>query len=372
MKLIVRIIAIIVGLLFIFSGLVKANDPSGLAYKMEEFFHVWGMDWASKFTFPMSLIMNVLEIAAGIALIIGWRPKFTTYGLLVLIVFFTFLTGYAVLSGKIKTCGCFGDCIPLTAMQSFIKDIILLILIVFLVFNYKKITPWFNAQTSFLVVVIGIFVCTFFQRYVLLHLPVVDCLPYAKNKELLKQMAPPLGSIPDSVAVQYVYTKDGKEVSFSSDNFPADFNDTTYIYKDRKDVLIRKGNAEPALHDFALFNAIGTDTTKQLLAVKSMKVLFFAKDFKAQTKWIDQIEKLVNVNPSAALSFFAITNEYEKLQAALALKKINIEVLKCDGTVMKTFLRTTSGIVFLNDDKVMAKFAESDFKKALNYIGEIK
>ena len=122
MKFIVNISRVLVGILFIFSGLVKANDPHGLSYKMQEFFEVWANDpslktfmhWLSLYALPFSIIMITLEIIVGVGILLGtWRKFFTTL-LLILIIFFAFLTGYAVLSGKIATCGCFGDCIKLT------------------------------------------------------------------------------------------------------------------------------------------------------------------------------------------------------------------------------------------------------------------
>ena len=127
-----------VGILFIFSGLIKANDPLGLSYKMQEFFDVWGVQFLADYTLGFALVMNTLEIVAGIALLIQFPYKQTLWLLLGLIVFFTFLTGYALFSGKIKTCGCFGDCIPLTPKTSFIKDIVLLVSILILLFNLKK------------------------------------------------------------------------------------------------------------------------------------------------------------------------------------------------------------------------------------------
>src|SRR6478672_2635545 len=129
----------IVGLLFFFSGLVKANDPLGLSYKMQEFFEVWGLTSLNDYTLAFALIMNIFEVLAGVAVIIGWRMKLFSWLLLLLIIFFTFLTGYAALSGKIKTCGCFGDCLPLTPAQSFGKDIFLLVLIVILFASANKI-----------------------------------------------------------------------------------------------------------------------------------------------------------------------------------------------------------------------------------------
>ena len=101
MKIAINIIRIFVALLFIFSGLVKAKDPYGLSYKMQEFFEVWGLTSLNDFTLAMALIMNIFEVLAGVAVIIGWRMKFFSWLLLLLIIFFTFLTGYTALSGKI-------------------------------------------------------------------------------------------------------------------------------------------------------------------------------------------------------------------------------------------------------------------------------
>src|SRR5688572_20448289 len=138
MKTILIIVRWLVGLLFIFSGLIKANDPLGLSYKMQEFFEVWGWHGLNDYTLSLSILMIAFEIIAGVAVLVGWRMRLFSWLLLLLIIFFTFLTAYALFSGKIRTCGCFGDCIPLTAQTSFIKDLLLLLLILFLFANKNK------------------------------------------------------------------------------------------------------------------------------------------------------------------------------------------------------------------------------------------
>ncbi|MGZ3850607.1 MAG: MauE/DoxX family redox-associated membrane protein, partial [Flavisolibacter sp.] len=117
MRTMVRIIQVLVGVLFIFSGLVKANDPLGLSYKMKEFFELWNeglsgshfflnnaaigfFSWMHENSLFLSLGMITLEIFAGVALLLGWMKNFILGLLLILIVFFTFLTGYAFLSGR--------------------------------------------------------------------------------------------------------------------------------------------------------------------------------------------------------------------------------------------------------------------------------
>src|SRR5664279_1971685 len=88
---------LLVGILFIFSGLIKANDPLGLSYKMQEFFEVWNIPFLDSYTLGFSVIMIVFEILAGVAVILGWRMRLFAWLLLLLIIFFSFLTGYACL-----------------------------------------------------------------------------------------------------------------------------------------------------------------------------------------------------------------------------------------------------------------------------------
>src|ERR1700712_1357365 len=174
MKTGLTIARIIVGILFIFSGLVKANDPLGLSYKMQEFFEVWGWNFFNDFTLSFSILMIAFEIIAGVAVLLGWRMKLFSWLLLLLIIFFTFLTGYAVLSGKIRTCGCFGDCIPLTATQSFTKDLILTALIVFIFIFRNTVQPLFSKITSGGILILTVLFSFILQGYVMKHLPIVD------------------------------------------------------------------------------------------------------------------------------------------------------------------------------------------------------
>jgi len=154
MKLAVNSSRIFVGILFILSGLVKANDPLSLGYKMQEFFEIWnqGLGKSSFFlnntlinififfhehSLALAVVMIAFEIIAGAALLFGWRMRLFSWLLLLLIIFFTFLTGYAFLSGKFRNCGCFGDCLPISPQTSFLKDLLLLILIGFLFMDRK-------------------------------------------------------------------------------------------------------------------------------------------------------------------------------------------------------------------------------------------
>ena len=213
------IIRWIVGLLFIFSGLIKANDPLGLSYKMQEFFEAWNWYSFNDYTLVLSLIMNVFEVLAGVAVIIGWRMKLFSWLLLLLIIFFSFLTGYALFSGKIKTCGCFGDCLPLTPAQSFIKDLVLLILILILFINKNQILSSAKPVAAITALAVCIVLVGSLQAYVMKHLPLIDCLPYKKGNNILKEMQPPPNAVPDSVVMVFKYRKNGKVVEYTHERF---------------------------------------------------------------------------------------------------------------------------------------------------------
>lgn len=368
MKAVVKITRVIVGILFIFSGLVKANDPLGLSYKMDEFFAKWDWNWAPTFSLPISIVMIAFEIFAGVALLLGWRPKLVSWLLLLLITFFTFLTGYAFLSGKFHSCGCFGDCIPITSGQSFAKDVVLLVLCIILVVGYKYIKPIASRNIIDVVLVTLTGASCFLMVWVLMHLPVKDCLPYAEGKNIAAQMKPAEDFIPDSVVVYYTYKKGGKELRFDASHFPDDFDENTYELVNREDVILREGTGKAIIQDFALFNLTGTDTTQAILNDSSRYLFFFAKDFEGKKPmWQSRFEKVLLAARQQKLPLFIVSNQGQLAQQYFNLQHhYDLPVLVCDGTVMKTFLRSNTGLVLMNGPVVQKKWNIRDAEAFAN------
>ena len=212
---------LLVGILFIFSGLIKANDPLGLSYKMQEFFEVWNLSALDAWTLGFSIVMIVFEILAGVAVILGWRMRLFAWLLLFLIIFFSFLTGYAVISGKIRECGCFGNCIPLQAMGSFLKDLMLLLLIVNSFHLQKRNKTGFaTSGNSQLVLIVTLIFSFSIQWYALALSTMVDCLPFKKGANILEKMKPPPNAIPDSTSINFVYERIIKQWNFPQMNCP--------------------------------------------------------------------------------------------------------------------------------------------------------
>jgi uncharacterized membrane protein YphA (DoxX/SURF4 family) len=365
MKTILLIVRWVVGLLFIFSGLVKANDPLGLSYKMQEFFEVWGWHFLNDYTLAFSILMNVFEILAGVAVIIGWQMRLFSWLLLLLIIFFTFLTGYALFSGKIKTCGCFGDCLPLTPAQSFGKDIGLLVLITLLFAQAKKIQSGLSGGIATTLLLLVTIAAAAGQGYVLKHLPFVDCLPYKKGINLLEQMKTPAAAVPDSFSIVFTYKKAGKTLEFDQAHFPADF-DSTYEYVDRKDKLVRKGNGLQAkILDMSFQTLSGIDTTQQVLNRAGKYILVFAKEFSDWQEWADAYAQVKQRASEARLPLMVVTAD-----ADAAVKLIqDIPVVKCDGTVIKSAARAVPTFFLMDGATVKEKKSAADITA---FLGSIK
>lgn len=363
MKQALLIIRWIVGLLFIFSGLVKVNDPLGLSFKMNEFFEVWGFFALTKYSLALAIFMNVLEVVCGVAVLIGFSMKHFTKILLVLIVFFTFLTGYALLSGKIKTCGCLGDCLPLTPLQSFLKDLVLLVLIVVLFIYRNKIQPTFKSiGISANIIIVSILGCILLQNQALKHLPFYDCLPYKVGNNIVEQMQKPKNYVPDSTTIIYKYTKNGKPVEFDQNSFPEDF-DSTYIYVNRIDKLIKKGSNEPKITSFNLTNLNGVDTTNAIFALPKYVLVFSNRNPADYAKFYKDLQTTKAYCDKNKMPLFYVTSQSDEEVKTIA--KEGITILKCDATLIKTAARVNATYFLMKNTTIINKFSYLDFDKVL-------
>src|SRR5690349_6779477 len=173
-----------VGCLFIFSGLIKLNDPIGTQIKMEEYFEVFADDFGSFFLFfksialEIGMIMIILEVVIGVAVLLNYRMRITTVVMLLLMVFFTFLTFYSAFFNKVTDCGCFGDAIKLTPWQSFWKDIILMFFVVHLFWYRRTYSPTLPKVPGDVVIGAVAALSLFLGVYAIRHLPFIDFRAY--------------------------------------------------------------------------------------------------------------------------------------------------------------------------------------------------
>ena len=370
MKLAVTVSRVIVGLLFIFSGLVKANDPLGLSYKMQEFFDLWGMSQFNSLTLGFSILIIAFEIIAGAALLLGWQMRLFSWLLLLLIIFFTFLTGYAYLSGKFKNCGCFGDCIPISAKASFIKDILLAILIGFLFWKRGLVKPLLSRRATFISMAAVTLFSFGIQWYTLTYLPVADCLPFKTGNSMPEKMKMPANAIPDSTIITFVYEKEGKQVEFTADKFPADFNATTYKFISRYDKIVRKGkNNEPPIKGFALTGISNVDSTSVVLSQPTAFLLFCENFSKPVSAWEDDFAKLYAVASEKNIPLYLVTSQpSEAVKAVAGTPFRSIQVFKCDYTAIRTAARTNPELYLLKEGTIVDKWSYKNLTEAVEII----
>lgn len=355
MKILVTLARIIVGLLFIFSGLIKANDPLGLSYKMQEFFEIWGMSRFDSWTLWSSILMNAFEMIAGFALLLGWRIRLFSWLLLLLILFFTFLTGYTFITGKPTNCGCFGDCLPISSRTSFLKDVILTVLIGFLCWQQRLIRPVFSKWPTAIAMLLVTIFSFGIQWYSLTWLPPVDCLPFKKGNNIPAKMKSPPGSVPDSFAIRFVYEKEGKRYEFSATDLPADLG--SYNYISRTDKLVRKGNAEPPIKGFALMTNDNADLTDSILHSHQSNILVFTTGLAdSQPNWLPDFKVLVQSAQERNIPLYMVTSNYVNVENWLNKNSLTgIRILKCDNTAIRTAARTNPCIYLIARGTVIDK-----------------
>ncbi|MEP6712322.1 MAG: BT_3928 family protein [Ferruginibacter sp.] len=370
MKIMVSAARIFTGLLFIFSGLVKAIDPLGLAYKMQEFFEAWAdsgfvkttMATLGNYALSFSVIMITLEVAVGVALLLGWQKKITTSILVLLMLFFTFLTSYVLFSGKIRACGCFGDCIPLTPIQTFIKDIILLALSLLLLVKRKYIfpvaKPWINTF-YLLVCIIAVLVL---HGYVLKHLPIKDCLPYKKGNNILALRKMPADAVPDKYDYVFVYEKAGEKKTFPVTALP----DSTWKFSERKQQLVKAGkNNVPLINDFSLTAEDGTDATDSILNNPGEYYLFFIKEVPANTKeWLQAFKNMSSNAAAENKKIFIITSQRNAVKELFTKNNLPVNnIYTCDATAIKTAARTNPALYLMKGPVVQDKWSWADLEE---------
>ncbi len=369
MKIITQISRVFVGVLFIISGFIKANDTLGFSYKLEEYFEIFQkefplpkfvmIDWMSfsHHAEAMSMFICIFEIIVGVALLIGAYSRLNAWLLLLMMVFFTILTGYSAVTHKVTDCGCFGDAIKFSPFQSFMKDVLLLFLSVIIFIGHQHIKSIFNNKTvQSLALFVAIIVTTFFTFYTYMFLPRIDFLPYKIGNDIVKMMEFPEGALHDSVAMVFIYEKNGKQLELGLNEL--DKVDSTYKFIDRKDKIVREGY-KPPIHDFKLYDSGGIEYTDSLLKGTDYKLVFVQKNITDSRKNLEpQIAQLANDWQRTGKQFWALTasplNEVEiyRHQYQLAFQYYNMDV-----TPLKSIVRSNPGLILFKGTTVVKKWS---------------
>lgn len=349
-----------VGILFIFSGLIKLNDPLGFSYKLDEYFSaaVLGLEFLQPFALPMAIFVVIFEVVLGIMLLLGFQKKFTIWSILLMIVFFTFLTFYSAYFDKVTDCGCFGDAIPLTPWQSFYKDVVLLAMILVLFFNMDKIGSAFAKAKSSIIILAATIICFIIAYYVLMHLPILDFRAYKIGTDIEEAMKED-PSQPAIYGYDWYYTVDGKEEIITTDGLPPEGRPNY----DKVETRIIQEAALPKIHDFSI-EKDGEDYTQEILDKEKVAFVMIYDMTKAEEDGMQKLAAFTERAQKAGYEVIGLSaNPMDQLQPLLEVNALEIPFYTTDGTQIKTAVRSTPSIMIIKKGVITAKSHWNDFEE---------
>lgn len=356
---------IFVGILFIFSGLIKANDTLGFGYKLEEYFDVFHLSFFSPYATLIAGFLCVLEIVLGALLLLGFWSKKVATGLLGIIVFFTFLTFVSAYFQVVTSCGCFGDAIPLTPWQSFSKDLVLLVLIVYIFIQRNKILPvTADAGRQQVICIAVTAISVIFPVYTYSYLPVIDFLPYKVGANLPQLMSIPAGAAPDEFLIMYKLknkaTGEKKEMSDKDYLKSGIWKDNNWEIVGEPDQKLIKKGYEPKIKDLVISDASGTNYTKELIENPYYNLVIVAYNLRDTNE--DAVAKLNALTLNASEQFnvrtvFLTSNSAQDAAAFSKKMKLMSEVFYADGVPLKSMVRANPGVILLKGGVVINKWS---------------
>ena len=358
------IVRIIVGGLFIFSGLIKLNDPLGFSYKLEEYFEVFHITFLNPAAVFFSVFLCALEVILGVFLLAGISVKKVAWGLLLLIGFFTFLTFYSAAFDVVKSCGCFGDAIPLTPWQSFIKDLILLVLIFYIFFHRKKIKPvTYNKSKKTAISSITIGLTLLFGIYTYSFLPIIDFLPYKIGTNIPESMKIPEGAALDEYEITYILKnkKSGEEKQMSDKEYLETkiYENPDWEFVSSSEPKLIKAGYQPKIKDLNIFDSQGVSYTKELTENPYYNLIAVSWRLgNMHTKAMGDINALAinaveNYNIRTVLLTSNSATDAEQYSKDL---KLALEVFYADAVPLKSMVRSNPGLILLKDGVVINKW----------------
>ena len=408
MKVLIWISRIVTGFLFFLSGIVKANDPLGFAYKLQEYFEVfstklrfridihasflpdfllefciWCMDLLHSASLPLAMLLVVFEVALGVCIITGTKMRYVASSALVLIVFFTLLTFVSWKFDIVKTCGCFGTVIELTPFASFMKDLILLIFIVVLFIYRRSINSLFEETGDKITVGVSFLVASLFTVYAYRHLPfnLSKVLWFANEGPYVEGADLRFNTTRIEGKKKFFYTlknlKTGEEKEF--DNF-TDYKNFKFV-KMREEII--EPDIEPKIKDLSMTNENGDNIFPVVLADTGYTFLLVTYDLKMLGEF--QMEGKVAIDFKASESTrsnFEKINEFAKQAEKEEMRFIGLTAsgidyigafrhsaeiqtpfpfLGSDQTVLKTMIRSNPGLLLIKDGKVLRQWHSNDF-----------
>ena len=351
----------ILAVVFVFSGFVKAIDPLGTQYKIQDYLTAFGWSdvFPDYFAFCASMLLGVLEFCLGVYMFFGIRRIIAPRAVVLVMSVMTPLTFWIALDNPVSDCGCFGDAIVLSNWATFWKNVVLLAMSIVVLKWRKHISPLVTTRFDWVIALYGFLYVFSMAIYCYRELPVFDFRPYHIGANIRRGMEIPEGEKPSKVETHFILQKDGVEKEFTIDNYP----DSTWTFVDSKLVVVEKGY-EPTIHDFEIRRWEDMeDITEQVLSDENYTFLLVTHQLSlADDSAIDLINELYDYSLMHGYAFYCLTASEEE-DILRWQENTGAEYPFCimDDITLKTMIRSNPGLMLLKEGTVIRKWSKNSF-----------
>ncbi|MDX9918496.1 MAG: DoxX family protein [Paludibacter sp.] len=352
----------LLAIVFVFSGFVKAVDPLGTTYKIEDYLAAFGEPW-SQFSFIalwLSIALSAFELVIGLNLLFKIKIRTSAVLAMIFMLVMTPLTLYIALNNPVTDCGCFGDALIISNWETFWKNVVLLVLVVILLFSSAKSRPVFLSGIEWLIITVFVGISAAISLYSYNFLPMIDFRPYKIGSNIPEKMKIPEGAPTDKYETTFIYEKNGEQKEFTLENYPKD--DSTWVFVDQKTTLISKGYEAP-IHNFSIIDQHFDDITEDVLQYKGGTYLVVVYDIqKASPEGLLRAEDIYKKHKDTGTRFYALTGSSDDAIASVRAETgITFPFCKTDPITLKTIIRANPGLVYLENGTVKGKWNWRDF-----------
>lgn len=370
-KFLVELARLVVGATFVFSGLMKAIDPLGFGYKIEDYLIELQLTELFPLALPTAIFMVAAEFSLGVALLLGIYRKWTVRLIGLFMVFFTPLTLWIAIANPVEDCGCFGDALIISNWATFYKNLVLLAGTVLLLFKWRKITPLFSRNTAPVAILFTVVFGVVFSIYNVVRLPVMDFRPYHVGANIPQQMYVDPEKA-DVLETLFIYSKDGVEQEFTEENYPWD--DSTWTYVDMVTRVVKEGE-KPKIEDFAIGTLYydeaggmwhsGGNITDIVLSEPSYVFLMIAHSLESAS--LSRLDGFKNIHQYAeenGYPFYLVTASPASVVGQWEDKyQTGFQFTHADERVLKTMIRANPGLILLKEGTVINKWDDRGIPK---------
>lgn len=357
---IVLALRLVVGTVFAFSGFVKAVDPWGVLYKFQDYVNALGLEWLSPFLLFGAFAVSVVEFVLGVCLIIGAYRRVSVWASFLLLLVMTPLTLWLAVTDAVTDCGCFGEAIHLSNVATFLKNVVLLQAISYLLRYNVKVANFYSPSIQWIVTLGTLVYIISVAIYGYFYQPMIDFRPYKIGKPLVAECSENADERDDMV---FIYEKDGEQHEFTIDNLPDD-EDTAWVFVDRKqDVNIAQEESQSGL----VLMSEGEDVTSDVISSEGEQVLLVFSDMSkidiTYTYLINMIDDLVQKQYADIIGVAAASRE--EVAEWNDMSMATYPIYEASDTELKMLARGNPAVVYLKDGKIV-------WKRTLQSISSVK